>query len=187
VTGAGGGRDIDLRRFPDDGITLLGRLREVSAERIAFAEDLEQSLAEGDAWFEDLRTEMDAYAREHPSELPEEPSPDGLSSPAPGTARPIAELETASGLGAVIWATGFRYNFDWVKLPVLGASGEPLQTRGVSSCRGFYFLGLRRMFNLRSNLFEGVGDDAAHIAEHINARELLCGRPDPICGQGARP
>lgn len=76
----------------------------------------------------------------------------------------------AAGITTVIWATGFRYNFDWVKLPFLGAAGEPLQQRGVSSCPGFYFLGLRRMFNLRSNLFEGVGEDAAYIAEHINAR-----------------
>jgi hypothetical protein len=26
------------------------------------------------------------------------------------------------------------------------------------------------MFNLRSNLFEGVGEDAAYVAQHINAR-----------------
>ncbi len=186
VTGAGGGRDIDLRRFPDDGITLLGRLREVNAERIAFADDLEQSLADGDAWFEDLRTEMDEYARENPSELPEEPSPGEPPSRA-GAARPIAELDlAASGIRAVIWATGFRYNFDWIKLPVLGASGEPLQQRGVSSCPGFYFLGLRRMFNLRSNLFEGVGDDAAHIAEHINARQPDCASLDPVCARDGR-
>ena len=67
----------------------------------------------------------------------------------------------AAGITAVVWASGFSYNFGWVKLPVLGTAGEPLQRRGVSPCPGFYFLGLRRMFNLRSNLFEGAGEDAA--------------------------
>jgi putative flavoprotein involved in K+ transport len=83
-----------------------------------------------------------------------------------------------AGIVAVVWATGFRYNFDWVKVPVLGSSGEPQQQRGVSPLPGFYFLGLRRMFNLRSNLFEGVGEDAAYIAEHISARVCL-GGPNP--------
>ena len=187
VSGAGGGRDIDLRRFPDDGITLLGRMREIRAGRIAFADDLEQSLAEGEAWSAHLQNRMDNYAREHGSEFPEEPSPARPPSQAARIERPIVELDVAaSGISAVIWATGFRYNFDWVKLPVLGASGEPLQKRGVSSCPGFYFLGLRRMFNLRSNLFEGVGDDAAYIAEHINERKPVGTRLDPICEQDAR-
>lgn len=170
VSGVGGGRDIDLRRFADDGITLLGRMRDISASRITFADDLEQTLTQGEAWFADLRIQMDRYARAQGLDLPEEPSPKPPSHTA-GTSRPIAELDvTAAGIAAVVWASGFRYNFDWIKLPVLGTSGEPLQRRGVSPCPGFYFLGLRRMFNLRSNLFEGVGEDAAYIAEHIAAR-----------------
>ena len=39
----------------------------------------------------------------------------------------------------------------------------------MTPCSGFYFLGLWWMFNLRSNLFEGVGEDAAYIAEHRTA------------------
>jgi putative flavoprotein involved in K+ transport len=170
VSGVARGRDIDLRRFPSDGITLVGRVRSISAGRITFADDLEQSLATGEAWFADLRIQMDEYARTHGWDLPEEPSLTQPSSHGTDMAHPILELDAAAaGIATVIWATGFRYNFDWVKLPVLGAAGEPLQQRGVSSCPGFYFLGLRRMFNLRSNLFEGVGEDAAYIAEHINA------------------
>jgi hypothetical protein len=56
-----------------------------------------------------------------------------------------------------------------VKLPVFDSSGEPLQQRGVSPCPGFYFLGLRRMYTMKSNIFEGVGDDAAYLAEYINS------------------
>jgi putative flavoprotein involved in K+ transport len=102
--------------------------------------------------------------------------------------RSILELDLeATGITSVIWATGFHYNFDWVKVPVLGASGQPLQLRGVSSCPGFYFLGLRRMFNLRSNLFEGVGDDAAHIAAHIQARAPACGSSQSVLPIGGVP
>ena len=170
VSGVGGGRDIDLRRFPQEGITLVGRMREISAGRIIFADDLEQSLALGEAWFADLRGQMDDYARKHGLDLPEETVAEQPPSHH-GGGDPILELDAAAaGIATVIWATGFRYNFGWVKVPVLGTSGEPLQRRGVSSCPGFYFLGLRRMFNLRSNLFEGVGEDAAYIADHLAAK-----------------
>lgn len=186
VSGAGGGRDMDLRRFADDGITLLGRVREISHARITFADDLEQSLALGEAWFADLRGQMDDYARQRGLDLPEETAPERPPSHDAGR-DPTLELDAAAaGIATVIWATGFRYNFNWVKVPVLGPSGEPLQQRGVSPCPGFYFLGLRRMFNLRSNLFEGVGDDAAYIAKHVNARKPALGETRPICEQDAR-
>jgi len=111
---------------------------------------------------------MDEYARAHGLALPEEPPP---TPPSHRAATSILELDAAAaGIIAVVWASGFRYNFDWVKLPVLDASGEPLQQCGVSPCPGFYFLGLRRMFILRSSLFEGVGEDAAYVSAHIAAR-----------------
>jgi putative flavoprotein involved in K+ transport len=175
VSGVDGGRDMDLRRFPEDGITLLGRMRGITAGKITFDDDLEHTLSQGEAWFAGLRIQMDQYARVQGLDLPEEPS----SRPPPGRAgasNQLLELDASGAqITAVVWATGFQYNFDWVKLPVFGDSGEPVQRRGVSRCPGFYFLGLRRMFNLRSNLFEGVGEDAAYIAEHIDARSLCAG------------
>jgi putative flavoprotein involved in K+ transport len=176
VSGIGGGRDLDVRRFPDEGITLLGRMSNICAGKITFANDLEHTLSQGEAWFADLRAQMDEYACAQRMPLPEEKCPTQAT---PRRASPILELDAAdAGIVAVVWATGFRYNFDWVKVPVLGSSGEPQQQRGVSPLPGFYFLGLRRMFNLRSNLFEGVGEDAAYIAEHISARVCL-GGPNP--------
>ncbi len=174
VTGVGGGRDIDLRRFAADGITLLGRLRSISAGKIILADDVEQNLTEGEAWFTDFRKRMDEYARANGLDLPEEATDKWATSsaalPAP---RPVLELDAkAASIAAVVWATGFRYNFDWVKLPVFDDTGEPVQRRGVSPCPGLYFLGLRRMHTMRSNIFEGVGDDAAHIAEHIAERAV---------------
>jgi putative flavoprotein involved in K+ transport len=181
VSGVGGGRDIDLRRFPDSGITLLGRMHSISDGRISFADDLDQTLTQGEAWFADLRIQMDEYARAQSLDLPEEPPPKPPSHRV-SPSSPIAELDVAAaGITAVVWASGFRYNFDWVKLPVLGTAGEPQQRRGVSPCPGFYFLGLRRMFNLRSNLFEGVGEDATYIAQHIDARSAQSG-PGPCTG-----
>ena len=39
--------------------------------------------------------------------------------------------------------------------------------RGVTGCAGLYFLGLPWLHKLKSSVLCGVGDDAAHVAEHI--------------------
>jgi putative flavoprotein involved in K+ transport len=86
--------------------------------------------------------------------------------------RPITELNLRSaGITSVVWCSGFRYDFAWVKLPILNDSGEPLHERGVTKCPGLYFLGLRRTYALSSALLAGVGNDAAFIADHIAARQ----------------
>jgi putative flavoprotein involved in K+ transport len=67
----------------------------------------------------------------------------------------------------VIWCTGYKFDFDWVRLPVFDAQGAPAQQRGVTSCPGAYFLGLHWMHKFKSATLFGVGEDASHIAEHM--------------------
>jgi putative flavoprotein involved in K+ transport len=169
VTGAGGGHDIDLRRFAADGMTLLGRLRGFSDGKLQISADLENILAQGDAWFASLRKRMDDYAQQNgmaPSKDMDEPAP-----ALPPWSQPITELDPRSaGITSVVWCSGFRYDFGWVKLPILNEAGEPLHMRGVTQYPGLYFLGLRRTYAVSSALLAGVGNDAAFIAEHIAAR-----------------
>ena len=169
VTGAGGGHDIDLRRFATDGIILLGRLRGFSNGKFQIAADLEDTLAKGDAWFVLLKRRMDDYAEQNGMEkhnAMKEPT-SALSLWLP----PITELDLRStGITSVIWCSGFRYDFGWIKLPILNDAGEPLHQRGVTQYPSLYFLGLRRTYAISSALLAGVGNDAAFIAEHIAAR-----------------
>ena len=53
-------------------------------------------------------------------------------------------------IGTIIWANGYGYSFDWVKLPIIDANGAPVQQRGVTACPGVYFLGLHWMHTFRS-------------------------------------
>jgi putative flavoprotein involved in K+ transport len=169
VTGAGGGHDIDLRRFAADGIVLLGRLRGFSDGKFQIAADLEDTLAKGDAWFVSLKKRMDDYAEQNgmaKDSTMEEPAP-----ALPPWSPPITELDLRStGITSVIWCSGFRYDFGWIELPILNDAGEPLHLRGVTQYPGLYFLGLRRTYAISSALLAGVGNDAAFIAEHIAAR-----------------
>ena len=171
VTGVRGGHEIDLRRFAADGMTLLGRLRGVADGKLLLADDLEESLAQGDAWFGSLRMRMDEYAEKNGMPRAEERPVEEQASALPPRARPMTELDLrGAGVTSVVWCSGFRYDFTWVNLPVFNEAGEPLHRRGVTQWPGLYFLGLRRTHSLSSALLAGVGTDAAFLAEHIAAR-----------------
>ena len=60
-------------------------------------------------------------------------------------------------------------DFGWVGVPVFDQDGYPIQRRGVTAYPGLYFLGLPWLHTLKSGLFFGVGEDAAHIAADIAA------------------
>ena len=70
---------------------------------------------------------------------------------------------------AVVWATGYRTDFSWVKAPVLGKNGAPVHHRGVTDAPGLYFLGLSWMYTRGSALIGWVKDDAKFIAEQIDS------------------
>jgi putative flavoprotein involved in K+ transport len=70
---------------------------------------------------------------------------------------------------SVIWCTGYGFDFDWVRLPILDDRGAPVQHRGVTSVPGAYFLGLHWMHKFKSGTLWGVGEDAQYLAEHLRS------------------
>lgn len=71
----------------------------------------------------------------------------------------------------IVWCTGYRPDFAWIRLPILGEDGWPLHDRGVvRSVPGLYVVGLPFLFSAASALLGGVGRDAAYIADRIVAR-----------------
>lgn len=171
VTGVGGGHDIHLRKFAADGMVVVGKLRGVSDTKLFFAPDLQSNLDLAEACYSELTSMMRDYAHTNGLNLPAEDPPEETVSSTPELANPIGELDMVSaGITSLIWCTGFRYDFGIVKPKVLDEFGRPVHTRGVTRCAGFYFLGLRDMYTMRSSHLSGVGDDAAHIAGHIARR-----------------
>lgn len=71
----------------------------------------------------------------------------------------------------VIWCTGFRPDYSWIHLPILGEDGWPEQERGVvTSAPGLYFLGLLFQYGFTSMLVLGAGRDAAYVVDRIAGR-----------------
>jgi len=89
-----------------------------------------------------------------------------------GYAAPLLEEldATAAGISSVIWANGYSFDFSLVRLPVFDADGYPLQQQGATDYPGLYFVGLPWLTRQKSGLFLGVGEEAAAIAQSIDAR-----------------
>jgi putative flavoprotein involved in K+ transport len=74
-----------------------------------------------------------------------------------------SELE----VDAVIWATGYRPDYSWIKLPIFDGDGRLSHRRGVADVPGLYVLGLTWQHTRGSALIGWVRDDAEFIAERI--------------------
>ena len=166
-----GGDTIDFRRFASLGVTLLGRMQAVHQGAMEFAPDLAENLAYGDASYVGFLNLMDAHVERHGLNMPEDADARAVL-PAPQClAEPILRLDRrAAGIGAVVWATGYDFDFGWIDIPVLDARGGPIHRCGITAIPGLYFLGLQWLSRLNSSLLSGVGTDAALLADHIAAR-----------------
>ncbi|MBV9994271.1 MAG: NAD(P)-binding domain-containing protein [Caulobacteraceae bacterium] len=85
--------------------------------------------------------------------------------------RPVLEDGREPEVANIVWCTGFRPGFAWIRLPVFGPAGEPLHERGVAKGQpGLYFLGLDFLYAMSSTMIHGVGRDARRLAEIIAGR-----------------
>jgi putative flavoprotein involved in K+ transport len=143
----------------------------VEGHRIALAPDLQENLATADQASEDFKHGVDEFVRRTGMNVPEPESDpvDALRSDA-GRHAPAALDLKAAGITTVIWATGYGFDYSWVHLPVCDVYGFPVQQRGVTRFQGLYFLGMNFLYNRKSGILLGVGEDAAHIAAAIAAR-----------------
>ena len=167
ISGKNGGHTLNLHQFARDGVMLLGHLQGFDNGKIILAPDLKENLAQADKFEADFIKAIDEYIAKTNMEVPEESLPilrDGFD------LEVITELDLKSAdITNVIWATSYKFDFSFVKLPILDSDGYPIQRRGVTNYPGLYFVGLPWLHNAKSGLIYGVGEDAAYIARKITA------------------
>jgi putative flavoprotein involved in K+ transport len=163
-------RDLDLSTLARLGVQFCGRVADASSARVWFADDLAHSLHAADTKLQRLLQRIDTYLADNPALSgvkplmhPQPIDPTGMRS------IPVLDL-AADGITNVIWATGYRRDYRWLRVPILDARGELIHTRGITPAAGLYALGLRFQHTRKSSFIDGVGADADYIARHIAAR-----------------
>lgn len=93
-----------------------------------------------------------------------------------GTAegRPRLDDGAVLDVATVVWCTGFKQVFDWIRLPIIDEHGWPVEYRGVvDGAPGLFFCGLSYQYAFSSMVFPGVSRDADYVARQIVSRTKI--------------
>jgi putative flavoprotein involved in K+ transport len=174
ITGVNGGYDVDVRRMAADGVLVVGRVVGATERTLALAANANAILDEADQAYASFLAAAHEFVTK--AKLQEELADESQADPPPLPAA-LAERDSLDldqeNITTILWATGYAYDYGWVKLPVFDDRGRPVQNRGVTRVPGLYFLGLHWMHTFKSGLCSGVGNDAEYLAEHMG---LMTGR-----------
>jgi putative flavoprotein involved in K+ transport len=167
--------EVGLANLAREGVRIVGRALSGSGTRIGLGADLPDQCLASEARRHRLLGRIDAHISEAGLDAPPDPDAWRLAPPfGPGP----AELDLrAEGIGTIIWATGYRRAYSWLKVPVLDGAGEIRSDRGVVAAPGLFVLGLPFQRHRASAFIDGVGRDAEALLPQI-ARHL--GAPVPI-------
>ena len=176
---------IGLDALAARGVTLAGRLVAADGQRLSFADDLPASINAAQGRMERMLRTIDAYLSRTGDEGASPADPPA----APAVAAGPASLDLGrAGIGNVIWATGYRPAYPWLRVPALDRHGQIAHLRGVTGVPGLYVLGLRFLYRRDSTYVDGVRHDARFVAAHatrrMTARARTAALPD-ACGLSA--
>jgi putative flavoprotein involved in K+ transport len=157
---------LDLNALTTDGVELVGRLAAVRDSRALFSGGLRNVCALADLKLNRLLTtfddwaETDAGERLAPTEVPQSTRLD---------------IDLTSGeIQTVLWATGYRPDYQWLDVPVVDPKGNLRHEGGAVDSPGLYALGLPVLRRRKSTFIYGIEDDARDVVEHLDRH--LAGR-----------
>jgi putative flavoprotein involved in K+ transport len=165
ATGHGGGHDLHYRILQGIGVTLLGHFLGAEGGHARFGSDLGESVAFGDARYNDTRNSITKTCSKRGLAVPEMPDPPPFDARAP-------ESVDLAGFGAVIFTSGFRPDYSsWVHFDAFDDLGFPTHRDGASTAvPDLYFCGVHFLRKRKSSLLIGVGEDASIVARTIAER-----------------
>ncbi len=161
ASGRNGGHDLDFRTLQTLGVNLVGHFIGVKEGRALFAADLADSVAFGDARYNDLRGLVKKCAEAKGYPVPDMPVPPPFSADPP-------ESVELRDFGAAIITSGFRPDYkSWIRFPeAFDEMGFPTQVDGSSTVvPGLHFMGVHFQRNRASAVLLGVGEDAKVLAK----------------------
>jgi putative flavoprotein involved in K+ transport len=165
----GGHTSLSLQALARQGVVLLGKLHGADGLLLSFQNDTAANVAFADGFSGRVKAMIDAFIAEHQSDAPPaEADPADEPDPLLQSAQSASSLDLASwNISTVIWATGFRAGFAYLKLPVFDASGNITHRQGITETAGLYFLGLHWLRSRKSNILFGIAEDAEFITGHL--------------------
>jgi putative flavoprotein involved in K+ transport len=157
---------LDLNALTATGVELVGRFAAVRDGRALFSGGLRNVCSLADLKLERLLDLFDEWARSSGAEA-EVAAPERFApTEVPRSARLGLDLRGGE-IRAIVWATGFRPDYEWLDVPVVDAKGQLRHDGGVVDSPGLYALGLPVLRRRKSTFIYGIEDDAREVIDHL--------------------
>ncbi len=159
---------LDLNTLIDRGVEVVGRTAALNGSTLQFSGSLANIAKLADLKQGRLLQAIDDWIGVNgcadEAGAPDRPGPIRVAS------SPRLQLDLARGeIRTIIWATGFRPDYPWLRVPVLDRQGRIVHDGGVTEAPGLYVMGLPFMRRRKSSFIYGVADDARDIVAHLGA------------------
>jgi putative flavoprotein involved in K+ transport len=159
---------LDLNMLTETGVDIVGRLVGINDGKAQFSGSLRNHCAMADLKLGRLLETIDAWAQ-HSGKSGEVAAPERFAATRVEDA-PRLSLDLASGrIGTIIWATGFRPDYQWLHVPALDRKGLLRHDGGIVDMPGLYVLGLNFMRRRKSSFLHGAEDDVRDLSAHLAA------------------
>jgi putative flavoprotein involved in K+ transport len=156
---------LDLNALTAMGIRLAGRLAGIRNGKAQFSGSLRNVCSLADLKMRRMLNTFDDWATT--SGVLDNGAPAVELEPTRiGNGVPLG-LDLGSGeIRTIVWATGYRPDYSWLKVPVLDRKGQ-LQHDGGVVAPGLYALGLPFLRRRKSSFMHGAGDDVRDLSNHL--------------------
>lgn len=169
-------RFMDLTALGAQGVRLVGRLAAVRDGKALFSGSLRNVCALADLKMDRLLGTIDEWVAAHGADA----GPVERFEPTRPPEQATLEMDLGGGaIRTIVWATGYRPDYSWLRIPVLDRRGRIRHDGGVTPAPGLYVLGLPFLRRRKSSFIHGAGDDARDLAGH------LAGYLDDSCRRGS--
>ncbi len=158
-------RSLDVNVLVEQGITVVGRFAGVVDGVARFSGSLANTCALADLKMNRLLDRLDQWAARCGCDVgpPERLLPTQVG-------RPALEIDLVrAGIGTIVFATGYKPDYQWLDLPVLDGRGRIVHDGGViTAAPGCFVVGLNLLRRRRSSYINGAHADSADIASLIH-------------------
>jgi putative flavoprotein involved in K+ transport len=169
LVGRSDNRDLNLGILRDQGVRLVGRLLDMGGVWAEFGDDLAETTRKSHQRMLRILDRIDETISRYSFTAP--PADDAARDTfLDASTRQMIDLRR-DGIRTVVWATGYRRSYPWLRVPsALDQRGEIVHRGGVSAAPGLYVIGLTFLRRRRSSFIDGCGLDAEDLAAIVRAQ-----------------
>jgi len=155
---------FDLNRLTNGGANLVGRMMGLGDGRAVFSGSLKNACVLADLKMSRLLNTIDDWAEKNPQAF----EPPKRFEPTRVEDRPRLTIDLKrDNIKTVIWCTGFRPEYQWLKVDTFDHKGRINHHGGAAKAAGLYVIGLPVLRKRKSSFIHGTEDDVRDISKHL--------------------